>query len=77
MRNGTRCRKRVSDAGDTHAVGSLGTVLGSVSVPDAELKRIKQEVPSARDVAHCYFVEWDDMPRYAVGVADYKIEATR
>lgn len=59
--NGTRVRKIRSDSSDTHKDGALATILGSMGLPDKKL---------------CvYFVEWDDVPGYAVAIAGYRIEA--
>lgn len=57
-RNGTRIVKTMAEPGDTHPIGAKGTVLGSVYVPTQGVG---------------YFVEWDDMPRVAVGVVAAKI----
>jgi hypothetical protein len=57
--NGTRVRKVIGEAGDTHSLGAQATVLGSVvRWPWEELG---------------YFVEWDDEPRCAVFVVGAKI----
>lgn len=56
-RNGTRVRKRNSQPDDATTDGTLGTVLGSIG--DAEVL--------------FYFVEWDDKPRFAVGVMAAKV----
>lgn len=57
-RNGARVRKADSEEGDTTPNGELGTVLGSVQV-----------LP----LAPAYFVEWDESPRVAVFVVEWKI----
>lgn len=56
--NGSRVEKAAGEPGDAHPIGSLATVLGSVSHPS---------------VGMAYFVEWDDMPRHAVGVSAWKL----
>jgi hypothetical protein len=58
IRNGTRVVKVRTEAGDTHPVGSLATVLGSMGHPDVGIG---------------YFVEWDARPRFAVLVVADKI----
>jgi hypothetical protein len=63
--NGADIVKTRSEVGDTHKDGARGTVLGSVSHPDVQ------------DGAILYFVEWRTLPRVAVGVMDFKIEALR
>lgn len=57
--NGSRVRKVRTEAGDTHPIGSMATILGSVSDP----------------IGNGYFVEWDATPRHAVFVVETKIEA--
>lgn len=59
--NGTRVRKVMTEPGDTHPVGSMATILGSMHHPM---------------VGGGYFVEWDATPRHAVFVISSKIEAT-
>jgi hypothetical protein len=65
--NGARIVKVKSEVGDANPVGTLGTVLGSIRAP-AEVGR---RFPG---VVYFYFVEWDSMPRMAVGVFNTKIE---
>ena len=60
LSNGTRVRKIKSEPGDTHPIGSLATVLGSLGLPD---------------IGYGYFVEWDVKPRLAVFVIAAKIAA--
>lgn len=60
FKNGTRIVKAVMEEGDTHAVGSLGTVLGSIGAPGMV------------DVG--YYVEWDEHPRSPVLVIEAKID---
>lgn len=62
--NGSRVVKTLDEPGDTHLVGSLATVLGSIRAPSAELRLISP---------YFYFVEWDAHPRIAVGIASIKI----
>lgn len=57
--NGTRIRKKHGDVGDQARVGSIGTVLGSLSHPDIGIG---------------YFVEWEHVPRCAVFIMGRKIE---
>lgn len=58
-RNGARIKKVAEDkGGDVTKLGTLGTVLGSVYVPE---------------LGGAYFVEWDDKPRQSVFVVEYKI----
>jgi hypothetical protein len=60
IKNGARVRKLWEDApGDIHAVGELGTVLGSIGHPA---------------VGVGYFVEWDDLPRMPTCVVESKLE---
>lgn len=65
--NGTRIRKCLAEEGDAHPVGVIGSVLGSIAVPETaeELHKISP---------YCYFVEWDDQPKKAVFTAGKKIE---
>ena len=63
--NGTRVRKVVSDPGDTHPVGSVGIVLGSFAAPEP--------VPAFEHVRHFYFIEWQQHPRVAMGITDFKV----
>jgi hypothetical protein len=66
--NGTRIVKRNSAQSDSQPDGALGVVLGSIKSP--------AELHASRGVAYCYFVEWDALPRVAVGVVDRKISST-
>lgn len=59
MPNGTRVHKVKMERGDAHPIGSMATVLGSISHPDI--------------VGIGYFVEWDAKPRRAVFVMSAKI----
>lgn len=59
--NGTRVKKIKVEEGDTHPVGALATVLGSIRDPDGE-RRIM------------YFIEWDAMPKTAVACIAWKLE---
>lgn len=60
FRNETRIVKAAEEPGDTTPLGTLGTVLGSVGHPD---------------LGAGYFVEWDNRPRHAVFVVEFKIAA--
>jgi hypothetical protein len=64
MPNGTRVVKVMFEKGDTHPIGSIGTVLGSLTADPN---------PVVPGVEHFYFIEWDDQPRLAVGVVNLKI----
>jgi hypothetical protein len=59
--NGRRIVKTATEDGDTNPLGTMGTVLGSLSRPEV------------LNGALMYFVEWDTMPRVAVGVIANKI----
>lgn len=59
-KNGTRIKKVWGEAGDGTALGTKGTVLGSLGHPN---------------VGVAYFVEWDDKPHHAVFVAAKKLGA--
>lgn len=56
--NGTRIVKSKSEPGDATPNGTMGTVLGSIHHPE---------------VGTAYFIEWDDRPKHAVLVCDFKI----
>lgn len=77
--NGERIVKTVAEPGDSgRPVGTLGTVLGSIEFPpgsiDAEGEAmLRTHGIAPRDVKYAYFVEWDNAPRQAVGVMDFKI----
>lgn len=58
-RNGMRVAKVRTEKGDIRPVGATGTVLGSISQPK---------------FCSLYFIEWDDTPRHAVGVVDWKVQ---
>lgn len=62
LANGTRIMKVNSEKGDKNPDGALGTVLGSISDP------------AVQDGAPFYFVEWDSLPRRAMGVIGAKLE---
>ncbi len=62
--NETRISKVWSEPGDAHKIGELGTVLGSAVCPPKLSSEIK----------YLYWVEWDNMPKAAVGVIDKKID---
>lgn len=57
-KNGTRVFKCNVDPGDTRPIGAKGTVLGSFWHPS---------------LGPAYFIEWDDKPRLAVFVLQWKI----
>jgi hypothetical protein len=56
--NGSRVRKAKHERGDVTTLGTMGTVLGSLYVPN---------------VGVGYFVEWENRPRVAVFVVEYKV----
>lgn len=58
-RPGQRVNKARAEHGDRHIVGTKGTILGSVFVPE---------------LGAGYFVEWDPTPRVAIFVVEGKIE---
>jgi len=59
-KNGSRVAKVRTEKGDTNPIGVTGTVLGSISHPE---------------VGVGYFIEWDDFPRLAVFVVEWKLGA--
>lgn len=63
--NGTDIAKKLSEPGDSQKDGTRGVVLGSITHPDIQ------------GGAVLYFVEWRTLPRVAVAVIDFKIEALR
>ena len=63
--NGTRIVKTLTEKGDGHQRGALGTVIGSIQAP--------VDVAQKYDAGYFYFVEWDSDPRVAVGVISLKI----
>lgn len=65
--NGTRIEKSEGEAGDSNPIGATGTVLGSLPAPDGMPAKFAH-------VKHFYFVEWDNYPKQACGVLDYKIK---
>lgn len=68
--SGTRIVKVREEDGDSTPIGTGGTVLGSL---DGTL--VEYLNPEGGRVWHFYFVEWDNRPRTAVGVMDWKVEA--
>lgn len=62
MPNGTRVRKSEFKPGDAHPIGALATVIGSIRAP----------VNGEDQLA--YFVEFDDLPKHAVGIMPWRIE---
>lgn len=66
--NGTPIVKSWCEVGDSHDIGQTGTVLGSILVPeDLVPKKL------SLDSKYFYWVEWDDIPRRAVGILGKKI----
>lgn len=63
--NGTCIEKVCFEAGDSHPIGTLGTVLGSARPP--------VPLDNYEHVKCFYFVEWYGRPYVACGVLDYKI----
>lgn len=61
--NRSRVVKQCSEPGDTHADGTPGIVLGSMSHPEVRNGEI------------CYFIEWAPNPRVAVAVMAFKVRA--
>ncbi len=59
--NGSKVRKVAVEHGDAHPVGALAIVLGSIREPYGEHRIM-------------YFLEWDRLPRHAVGCIAWKIE---
>jgi hypothetical protein len=58
--NGARIKKAAMEEGDAHAIGAMGTVLGSLGAPELGV---------------AYFVEFDDRPRHAALIVERKIAA--
>jgi hypothetical protein len=76
--NGSRIVKTASEKGDSTPYGALGTVLGSLGpFPPEAAAEAKAELVAKglepNDVVYAYFVEWDALPRTAVGIMDWKI----
>jgi hypothetical protein len=69
--NGARIVKALEEPGDAHKIGDLGTVLGSIGVPESAGKELRIKFPGLK--LYGYFVEWDDQPKVAVFVAGPKI----
>jgi len=59
MPSGTRIVKATNEPNDAHAVGTTGTVLGSMLHPQKGI---------------CYFVNWDGEHKIAVAVVAWKIK---
>lgn len=57
-KNGARVEKAEFTDGDAHPAGARGTVLGSIYLDEH---------------GTAYFVEWDDMPKMAVGIVEKRI----
>ena len=68
--NGTRVAKQNSERCDANPNGSLGTILGSFKRPAEVTGRPGLDFTA---VTYCYFVEWDSMPKVAVGTIDIKL----
>src|SRR3954451_11307247 len=69
IENGARVYKAKEDPkGDLTPIGTLGSVLGSINFELYDLQYAK-----ANGVKYLYFVEWDDKPKLAVSMADWKI----
>lgn len=64
--NGTRIVKTAPEPGDAHAVGAPGNVLGSWDTPP--------DMPLFQHIKFGYFVEWDDAPKTACAIMDFKIK---
>jgi hypothetical protein len=60
FKNCARIKKVVMEDGDTHAIGAMGTILGSVGT---------------LNIGVAYFVEFDDRPRHAALIVERKIVA--
>jgi hypothetical protein len=77
IENGARIVKLESEADDSQPNGALGTVLGSLEFPPGAAEEARAELLAKgqppRDVKYAYFVEWDALPRTAVGIMDWKI----
>jgi len=67
MANGTRIKKVKDEPGDMMPIGATGTILGSVRHPTGGFRS------PLGFTLHFYFVEWDELPGFAVGVMDLKI----
>lgn len=70
LANGTRIEKINSEKGDGHQDGDTGTILGSVSAEVTE----EHFGAKPKNSLMAYFIEWDDMPRYAVGIGSNRIK---
>lgn len=70
LQNGTRIEKINSQKGDGHQDGDTGTVIGSIDAEDAQ--EYLGAKPKGSKLA--YFIEWDDMPRCAVGIGSERIQ---
>jgi hypothetical protein len=78
IENGARIVKLESEAEDSQPNGALGTVLGSLGpFPPEAAAEAKAELVAKglepHDAVFAYFVEWDALPRTAVGIMDWKI----
>lgn len=66
--NGTRIVKIRQEPNDGTPLGTGGTILGSL---DGNL--VNEYNPDGGRIRYIYFVEWDNRPRTAVGVMDWKL----
>jgi hypothetical protein len=60
FKNGARFKTAKMEDGDTHEIGAMGTILGSVGT---------------LNIGVAYFVEFDDKPRHAALIVERKIAA--
>lgn len=63
--------KAREEKGDSTPLGTGGTVLGSV-----DGSTLGERNPDGDIIHYAYFVEWDDKPRVAAGLTDWKIRQT-
>jgi len=69
IENGAKVRKAKEDPkGDLTPIGTLGTVLGSINFELYDLAEAR-----SKGVKYLYFVEWDDKPKVAISMVDWKI----
>lgn len=69
--NGTRIEKTGAEPDDYHGDGAKGTILGSVTAEDCA-QHLGQKPGGGSELA--YFVEWDNMPKYAVGISQRRVK---
>jgi len=60
---GSRVIKVTGEAADAHRVGSKGTVVGALCVPNTDM-----------GIQAMLWVDWDDLPGVPVAIADFKIK---